>query len=76
MHVVEPGFHATNLIDPEKMKQFSKASWERLPAHLKEEYPEDYVVQGKYRSIQMSFQEIPTLTTFPFSVQLTNLQTK
>ena len=43
VHLVEPGFHATPLINVPTIQSFSQGAWDRLSANLKEEYPEDYI---------------------------------
>jgi NAD(P)-dependent dehydrogenase (short-subunit alcohol dehydrogenase family) len=42
VHIVEPGFHRTNLLNIEAMQKGTKESWDRLSPELKEEYPPDY----------------------------------
>ena len=46
VHIVEPGFHATALIDIDSITRFAKEAWDRLSPALKKEYPEDYAAKG------------------------------
>lgn len=43
VHIIEPGFHKTNITNAEMLKKNCIAAYEALPPHLKEEYGQDFV---------------------------------
>jgi NAD(P)-dependent dehydrogenase (short-subunit alcohol dehydrogenase family) len=43
VHIIEPGFHKTNITSKQGLESALRASWEQAPPELKEEYGEEYL---------------------------------
>ena len=53
VHIIEPGFHKTNITSVDALRGSLETVWEKLPQHYKEEYGREYVDKCKYIVIDL-----------------------
>ena len=46
VHLIEPGFHKTNIINSENIVRALKNAWDQAPPHIQEEYGKQYLDKG------------------------------
>ena len=50
VHLIEPGFHKTNIINPEHIVAALNRAWDQATPETKEEYGKQYLDKGTVRS--------------------------
>ena len=47
VHLIEPGFHKTNITDTRNLEKQLLHSWKQAPADVKDDYGEEFLKQGE-----------------------------
>ena len=48
VHLIEPGFHKTNITNPGQITNAFEAAWKRLPQEMRDHYGEEFVRKSMY----------------------------
>ena len=61
MHIIEPGYFATNIADPGKASHLIRAAYEKCDPDVKEYYGSAYVEQGNLSEKNLIIWRVPNI---------------
>ena len=51
MHLIEPGFYKTKILDPTALEERIRQSWRQAPVDVRDDYGEEFLNAGKTPSV-------------------------